>query len=142
MLGRNDQGDHLFQPTQVHTYGCDSIEWIGWWTKSTFRIKVYFNVEECYIEFGCVLSFVVFFQASKDWIDVTFKQAFSALYTHFLAELFVVSCAESGHRCTKNTLELAPRVIIVKDIVGWILAILPLAIPPFNYVYAIVFTIK
>jgi hypothetical protein len=65
-----------------------------------------------------------------------------AVNTHFLAELFVVACAESGHRCAVDTLELAPGVVVVEDVICWILSIYPFAIAAFYCVNAIVLTIK
>jgi hypothetical protein len=64
------------------------------------------------------------------------------LCSDFLAKLFVVACAESRHRCAVDALELAPGVVIVKNIIGRILSVLPFAIAAFYHVNAIVLTIK
>jgi hypothetical protein len=57
------------------------------------------------------------------------------------AKLFVVACAESGHRCTINAGKLASRIIVVKYVIGWIVAIFSNAIPSFNHMYAIMLAI-
>jgi hypothetical protein len=65
-----------------------------------------------------------------------------AVNANFLAELLVVACGESCDRCAIDTLELAPGIIIVENIIGRELSINPFAIAAFYCVYAIVLTIK
>jgi hypothetical protein len=65
-----------------------------------------------------------------------------AMNTHFLAELFVVSCAESCDRCAIDTLKLASRIIVVENVVGRILSIYSFAVASFYSVNAIVLAIK
>jgi hypothetical protein len=64
------------------------------------------------------------------------------VHADFLAKLLVVSGAESADRRSKNTLKLSPRVFVIEHIVGSIFLIAPLAISPFNYMYAIVLFVK
>jgi hypothetical protein len=64
------------------------------------------------------------------------------MHFNFLAELFVVAGAEPTYRCAVDALELAPGIVIVKDVVGRILLVFPHAFSAFYNMNAIVFTIK
>jgi hypothetical protein len=64
------------------------------------------------------------------------------LYAYFFAELFVVASAEAAHRITIDAGKLAAGVIIIEYVVGRIFLIATFTVSAFNYVYAIVFTIK
>jgi Kef-type K+ transport system membrane component KefB len=64
------------------------------------------------------------------------------MHTHFFTELFVVATGKSRHRCVKNAAELAARIFVIEDIVGWIFLILANAIDAFNYVNSIFVSIE
>jgi hypothetical protein len=66
----------------------------------------------------------------------------AGVHANFLAEFFVVACAESTYRIAIDAFELASRVVIVKDIVGWIFLISANTISTLNNMNTIVLTIK
>ena len=89
-----------------------------------------------------VAILVVFFQASKDRIDIALVQLLAALYAYFFAKLFVVSSTEAAHWCAIDASKLATGIVVVKDVVGWILLIVSNTVSAFHNMNAIVFTIK
>jgi hypothetical protein len=64
------------------------------------------------------------------------------LYANLFAEFFVVSSAEAADRRAIDAGELASGIIVIEYVVGRILLIAAFTISAFNYMYAIVFTIK
>jgi hypothetical protein len=66
----------------------------------------------------------------------------AGVHANFLAEFFVVACAEATDRGAVDALELTTWVVKVKDVVGRILLVFPHAVSAFYNVNAIVFTIK
>jgi hypothetical protein len=66
----------------------------------------------------------------------------AGVHAYFLAEFFVVACAETTNRGAVDALELASGIVKVKDVVGRILLVSPHTVSAFYNVNAIVFTIK
>jgi hypothetical protein len=94
------------------------------------------------VKFRRILVFVVFFKASKDWVDVAFINRLMAVNADLLAKLLVVSCTKSRYGCAIDTLELASWVVIIENIICWIFPVDPFAVAAFYNVNAIVLTIK
>lgn len=88
------------------------------------------------------MAFVVLLQAPEYGIDVGFIQGLTFLYGHLFAEFLGVACGEPGHRCAKDRSKLAPRIIVVEDVVGWMFFVVAFAIAASYDVYAISFAIK
>jgi hypothetical protein len=66
----------------------------------------------------------------------------AGVHANFLAELFVVACAEATDGGAVDALELASGIVVVKDVVGRILLVSPHTVSAFYNMNAIVFTIK
>jgi len=64
------------------------------------------------------------------------------MHAQLFAKLLVVSAAESGYWRAKNAAKLSPRIVVVKNVCGWIFLILANAIDAFNYVNSIFVSIE
>jgi len=88
------------------------------------------------------LAFVVLLQAPEYGIDICFIEMLVLLYGHLFAEFLGVACGEPSYRRAKDRSELAPRIIVVEDVVGWMFFVVAFAIAASYDVYAISFAIK
>jgi hypothetical protein len=94
------------------------------------------------VQFWSILPFVVFFKATKYWIDIRLVDLSATLNPKFFAELFVVAAAESTDRIAIYAAKLTTRIVVVKNILGRVLLVSSFAITAFDNMNAIVFTIK
>jgi hypothetical protein len=94
------------------------------------------------VQLWSICTQIVFFQATEYRIDVTFKNSLARVHTQFFAKLLVVSAAESGHWCVKNTAKLSSWIVVVKDVSCWEVLIFSNAIDAFNYVDSIFIAIE